>query len=68
LRLVVTDDGGGLPPGRERSALAEGHIGLAAARDRVRRRGGPLAIEPGPADRGTRVTIVLPPRAAGPDG
>jgi len=60
VRLVVADDGRGIAPGREQEALAEGHIGLAAARDRVRRRGGTLAIAA--AAGGTTVTVELPGR------
>ncbi|PTL58492.1 sensor histidine kinase [Paraconexibacter algicola] len=57
--LVVADDGRGMAPDRAAAALAEGHIGLAAARDRVRRRGGTLTLDATPG-RGTVVTVVLP--------
>lgn len=59
LTLVVSDDGAGMSPGREAAALAEGHIGLAAARDRVQRRGGVVRLTT-VAGRGTTVTVVLP--------
>lgn len=59
--LEVLDDGAGIPAGREERALAEGHIGLAAARDRVARRGGTLHVGPVPGGTGTRVTAALPP-------
>jgi PAS domain S-box-containing protein len=62
----VRDDGAGIPPGRLASALAQGHIGLAAARERARGAGGRLEI--GTADGGgTIVRLVLRcPRAAVP--
>jgi len=59
LRLTVADDGAGLPQGRLEQALEEGHIGLAAATERVRGVGGDVEIESG-AGAGTTVTIVLP--------
>ena len=59
LRLTVADDGAGLPQGRLEQALEEGHIGLAAATERVRAVGGDIGIESDPGA-GTTVTIVLP--------
>jgi two-component system NarL family sensor kinase len=59
LRLTVADDGIGLPQGRPERALEEGHIGLAAATERVRAVGGEIEVESGPGD-GTTVTVVLP--------
>ena len=47
--LEVADDGAGLPAGREREALAEGHIGLATSTERVAAVGGRLALERLPA-------------------
>ena len=46
--LEVADDGAGVPLGREREALAEGHIGLATSAERVAAVGGRLALEPLP--------------------
>jgi signal transduction histidine kinase len=57
LRLTVADDGVGLPHGRLEQALDEGHIGLAAASERVRAVGGDISVESG---RGTTITVVLP--------
>jgi two-component system NarL family sensor kinase len=57
--LEVVDDGRGLPDGRLQSAVLEGHIGLASARQRVDAVGGRIefaAAEPS----GTRVTVALP--------
>jgi two-component system, NarL family, sensor kinase len=59
LRLTVADDGIGLPQGRPERALEEGHIGLAAATERVRAVGGEIEVESGPGE-GTTVTVVLP--------
>jgi signal transduction histidine kinase len=62
LLLELRDDGVGIPSGRIEEALADGHIGLASARRRVRALGGELEIasEPG---RGTCVRVTLPGRA-----
>jgi len=57
--LEVADDGGGVPAGREREALAEGHIGLATSVERVAAVGGRLALEPLPGG-GTRARVELP--------
>jgi signal transduction histidine kinase len=57
--LEVVDDGRGLPDGRAREAVLEGHIGLASARQRVEAVGGRMelaAAEP----TGTHVTVTLP--------
>ena len=59
VRLTVADDGAGLAHGRLERALAEGHIGLAAATERVRALGGDVAIESGPGG-GTIIAAVLP--------
>jgi two-component system NarL family sensor kinase len=64
LRLTVADDGTGLPQGRLERALEEGHIGLAAATERVRAVGGDIGIESDPGA-GTTVTIVLPAAVPG---
>jgi signal transduction histidine kinase len=57
--LEVADDGAGVPEGREREALAEGHIGLATSAERVAAVGGRLALEPLPGG-GTRARAELP--------
>jgi signal transduction histidine kinase len=57
--LEVGDDGAGVPSGREREALAEGHIGLAISAERVAAVGGRLALEPLPGG-GTRARAELP--------
>ena len=59
LRVAVADDGIGLLHRRLEQALDEGHIGLAAATERVRAVGGDVAVESSPG-RGTTVTVVLP--------
>jgi signal transduction histidine kinase len=58
--LEVADDGAGVPAGRAREALAEGHIGLATSAERVAAVGGRLALEPLPGG-GTRARAELPP-------
>jgi signal transduction histidine kinase len=57
--LEVADDGAGVPRGREREALAEGHIGLATSAERVAAVGGRLALEPLPGG-GTCARAELP--------
>jgi signal transduction histidine kinase len=59
--LEVADDGAGVPAGREREALAEGHIGLATSAERVAAVGGRLALEPLPGG-GTRARAEFPAR------
>jgi signal transduction histidine kinase len=54
VRVVVTDDGAGLPP-------VHGRSGLANLADRAERRGGRLAVSSGPA--GTEVRWTVPCRA-----
>jgi signal transduction histidine kinase len=58
--LEVADDGAGVPVGREREALAEGHIGLATSAERVAAVGGRLGLEPLPGG-GTRARAEFPP-------
>lgn len=72
--LRVTDNGRGLAPNRIADAVAEGHVGLAAAGDRLARAGGSLTVAgladgPGttalvvvPATPGTRGAVTPPPR------
>lgn len=57
--LEVVDDGCGMPDKRLDEAQAEGHIGLAAAAERARARGGRLRLRSTPGG-GTRVHISLP--------
>ena len=59
VRLTVADDGVGLAHERLEHALAEGHIGLAAATERVRALGGDVEIESAPGG-GTIIAVVLP--------
>ncbi|MEV0965882.1 ATP-binding protein [Streptomyces sp. NPDC049910] len=59
LRLVVADDGRGLPPQAESESLRGGHIGLASLRVRVETAGGRLRLDPrGPG--GTTAVVELP--------
>jgi signal transduction histidine kinase/PAS domain-containing protein len=57
--LEVADDGAGIPEGRLRAALTEGHIGIASSLQRVEAVGGTLRIGPGP-EGGTTAVAVLP--------
>ena len=57
--LEVADDGAGVATGREREALAEGHIGLATSVERVAAVGGRLSLEQQPGG-GTRARAELP--------
>jgi len=57
--LEIADDGAGIPEGRLRTALTEGHIGIASSLQRVEAVGGTLRIGPGP-DGGTTAVAVLP--------
>ncbi len=57
--LNVADDGCGIPDGRLRQALLDGHVGLAAVRERVAALGGTLSIDSA-AGRGTAVRVSLP--------
>ncbi len=58
-RLEVADDGCGIPQGRMREALLEGHIGLASVAERVGGLGGTLTIDTTP-ESGTRIVLTLP--------
>ena len=60
-RLVVADDGRGLPEAELSSRLAAGHIGLASRRARVEAVGGRFTIGAGPAG-GTVVQVDVPAR------
>lgn len=59
LLLEVADDGAGIPEGRLRSALREGHIGLASSIQRVEAVGGSLTLSPAPGG-GTSAAVRLP--------
>jgi two-component system NarL family sensor kinase len=59
VELEVVDDGRGIEPGRRESALAEGHIGLASATQRLHAVGGELELKPG-ANGGTVALARLP--------
>jgi two-component system NarL family sensor kinase len=58
VELEIGDDGSGMPPGRRESALAQGHIGLAAVTERVHQAGGTFEIES--SSRGTVARTRLP--------
>lgn len=58
--LRVEDDGRGIDEERARIAPARGHIGLASCAERAEAIGGDLAFGPGPAGRGTTVSVRLP--------
>jgi two-component system NarL family sensor kinase len=69
--IEVADDGCGIPEGRMREALLQGHIGLAAVNERVAALTGSLKVDTA-AGVGTRIRVTLPePLAlderAGPD-
>lgn len=57
--LQVRDDGRGIPDGRMRQALLDGHVGLAATGERVSALGGEMEITTAPGA-GTHIRIVIP--------
>ena len=60
LRMTITDDGRGIPDGRDpRSFVAEGHFGLAGMRERAAMIGGILEVHSAP-DYGTAVILEIP--------
>ncbi|MGH2874119.1 MAG: sensor histidine kinase [Solirubrobacteraceae bacterium] len=59
LRLRVADDGRGCTPQQRAAALREGHIGLAASRERLLASSGRFEIDSAPGA-GTVVTCALP--------
>ena len=60
LRMTITDDGQGIPEGRDpRSFVAEGHFGLAGMRERAAMIGGTLEVHSAP-DYGTAVILEIP--------
>ena len=62
LRMTITDDGRGIPEGRDqRSFVAEGHFGLAGMRERASMIGGTLDVHSA-ADYGTAVILEIPAR------
>jgi two-component system, NarL family, sensor kinase len=62
LRIVVRDDGKGIPAGRVGEALREGHIGLATVFERARAVGGRAEVKAS-AGNGTTVEVTLPARS-----
>jgi len=60
LRMTISDDGRGIPEGRDpRSFVAEGHFGLAGMRERAAMIGGTLDIHSAP-DYGTAIILEIP--------
>ena len=60
-RLVVHDNGAGIPAGRLERAAQQGHYGLVGMRERARNLGGELVVE---TRDGTRVELTVPARNA----
>jgi two-component system NarL family sensor kinase len=60
LRVAVSDDGHGMPDDAIESALVNGKIGLATARERVEALGGMARVCTGLEGRGTCVEVRLP--------
>lgn len=58
LELEVSDDGGGIDPGRREQALSEGHIGLASVAERLKQAGGVVELESSAS--GTRALARIP--------
>ena len=59
LVMDVRDDGCGITPERQATALEQGHIGLASSSERVEAVGGTLDIDTGPG-KGTRIRTTIP--------
>lgn len=59
INLEVADDGAGIPPGREESALREGHIGLASTIQRLKAIGGDGEVS-STVGKGTVVRASIP--------
>jgi two-component system NarL family sensor kinase len=57
--LEVRDNGHGIPAGRMREAVLEGHIGLAAVSERVAVLGGSFGVKTAAPD-GTTIRVALP--------
>jgi two-component system NarL family sensor kinase len=66
IRLTVTDDGQGIEPSEQASAVERGHIGLAACERRLRAIGGTLRIGSAPGA-GTWIEAHLPAGSAAGD-
>ena len=62
--LTIEDDGVGTSQARIAAAVADGHIGLAASRERVEAEGGTLRVESVPGG-GTTVRALLPATGLG---
>ncbi len=60
-RLVVRDNGGGIPAGRLEHAARQGHYGFVGMRERARNLGGELTVE---SDNGARVELTVPAHCA----
>jgi two-component system NarL family sensor kinase len=58
VELEVADNGHGMQPGRRESALAQGHIGLAAVTERVQQAGGTFELVS--SSQGTTASARLP--------
>ena len=58
VEITVADDGEGMEPGRQREAVAEGHIGLASVTQRVEANGGEIQLQTTPGS-GTQVWARL---------
>ena len=61
VELEVADNGIGMPPGRRESALAQGHIGLAAVTERVQQSGGSFDVQSSPEGTVARARVPLQP-------
>ncbi len=59
VQIEVADDGRGMEVQRPRTAIREGHIGLASCRERVEVAGGQMTVDSAPGA-GMRVSITLP--------
>jgi len=64
-RLVIADDGRGIPDGAVERSLARGHIGLASYRVRVEAAGGVLELRPG-VPSGAIAEVEVPCRCEAP--
>jgi PAS domain S-box-containing protein len=61
VELEVVDDGVGIEPGRLRTALGKGHIGVASIHERAEAIGGSMRVAARPdGERGTQALAVLP--------
>jgi two-component system NarL family sensor kinase len=61
VELEVVDDGVGIEPGRLRTALGKGHIGVASIHERAEAIGGSMRVGARPDGRpGTQAVAILP--------